>query len=402
MPSLPLFNRPFVLAALAHLFFGVSMFLFLHLPGFLKELGAGEASIGRIMAAQAMAGMLCGPLVGRLLDVYGRRAVILAGTVVFTIGVALYLTITGIGPWVYVIRIIDGAGAVAVYAGLFTYASDHIAPSRRTQGLAIFGASGLLPMALSGQLGDMILARSSYHVLFLTSLAFASMVLVLVLPLRDAGHVGQSRDGSRGIVSALVQRDLMPVWFAAFAFFFAAVGPFTFMKTFVMTTGAGSVGGFFTAYASIAIALRVFFGWLPDRVGPTRVLGPALLSYAAGLTLLASTSGPGDVLAAGLLCGAGHGFAFPILLGLVVARVNESDRGTGMGVYTTIDFVGHMLGPPILGLAIEAGGYGSTYRGLAVFLVVSVVVFYAWDAMATSVSAEDGMQGEEAGDRPVA
>ena len=50
----PLFTRAFILAALANALLNFAAFLFVHLPGFLQQLGAGEAQIGRIMAAQAV------------------------------------------------------------------------------------------------------------------------------------------------------------------------------------------------------------------------------------------------------------------------------------------------------------------------------------------------------------
>jgi hypothetical protein len=48
-----LFTHGFILAALANSLLNFAAFLFVHFPGFLQQLGAGEAQIGRIMAAQA-------------------------------------------------------------------------------------------------------------------------------------------------------------------------------------------------------------------------------------------------------------------------------------------------------------------------------------------------------------
>ncbi len=379
-PRPPLLTRDFVLAALAHLSFGLALFLFLHFPGFLKEQGAGEAQIGRIMALNAISAMICGPLVGRLLDVYGRRSVILWGAALYSIAVGLYLSIDGIGPRVYAIRLLDGIGSIAIYAGLFTFASDHVAESRRTEGLALFGASGLLPMALSGLLGDAILATAGYHTLFSIALGFAVVAFALCLMLRDADFVREKTEASSGLRGPLNQTDLHPMWFVSFCFFFSTVAVFTFLKTLTMKTGVGTVGGFFTVYASVAIGLRLFFGWLPDRVGQRRVLGPALLAYAAGLSALGEAQTPTGFAVAALLCGGGHGFAFPVLFSMVINRARRADRGSAMGIYTTVDWIGHLAGPPLIGLMIEASGYPSTLLGLGIGLSCAVAVFYLWDA----------------------
>ena len=80
----------------------------------------------------------------------------------------------------------------------------------------------------------------------------------------------------------LAQRSLAPVWVSSAVFFMATASIFTFLKTYVLASGYGSVGGFYGAYAGIAVLLRVFLGWIPDRVGAARLLGPALASYALG------------------------------------------------------------------------------------------------------------------------
>ena len=67
---------------------------------------------------------------------------------------------------------------------------------------------------------------------------------------------------------------------------------------------------------------RVAGGALPERVGPKRVFNRAMLSIAVGFLVLARAKGHYGVGAAGLLFGIGQGYAFPILMGLVVARAD--------------------------------------------------------------------------------
>jgi MFS family permease len=102
-------------------------------------------------------------------------------------------------------------------------------------------------------------------------------------------------------LASLTQRDLLPLWWITLVFNFALTAYFTFLRTYVDATGVGSVGAFFAAYASTAIALRVFAGWLPDRIGLKRALYPAMLTLAAGcsvgfspdLTVTRAASGAG-------------------------------------------------------------------------------------------------------------
>jgi len=376
-----LLTRPFVLVALTNLSVCIGGFLLIHFPGFLKDLGAGEAEIGRIMALSPLMGLLLGPFIGRTMDRRGRRVVILAGSVLETLTIGLYFTLDSIGPWLYVVRLLHGSAGAMLYMAMFTYAADVVPAARRTEGLALFGASGLLPMAISSVMGDYILAGWDYRALFAATLGFYVVGLVMALRLRDMHAQHSDQDPPRGIVAAARQSDLMPVWLVAGSFFVCMGVIFTFLKTFVMSAGLGSVGGFFAAYSLVAVTLRLFLGWLPDRIGAKRVLAPAVASYAAGLLLLATATQDVHVLLAGACCGIGHGYIFPILFAMVVTRARDADRGAAMAIYTTLDQGGHLLSGPIFGLLIQSDGYATAFTAAGCVLGAGALTFFVWDRL---------------------
>lgn len=380
MTSAPrLFTRPFALAWLANLAVNIGSCFSLHIPGFLHGLGAGEAEIGRIMAAYALSAFAAGPVCGRVMDRRGRTLVMRIGGVLYVIAASLYLVVSALGPLVYAARMIDGVSGTLLYAALFTYAADVVPPERRTHGLALFGASGLAPMALSGALGDVLLEVAGYRAMFATALGFGALGLLLCLPLRDV-PVHRAPDAAPSSVrAAILQRDLRPVWAAAFAFFFCLASLVTFFKTFVLARGYASVGTFFSVYAAVALVLRSVFGGIPDRVGLRRMVLPALACYAAGLLLLARAGGAAPVLLAAALCGAGHGYAYPVLFSLVIARARPESRGSAMSVYASVDWAGFLLSGPVLGFAIERAGYAAAFSALAGLLALGCTLFYALD-----------------------
>jgi MFS family permease len=376
-----LFSGPFVLCSLSNLFQALTFNLFLHFPGFLKDLGARETQIGLLFSLTAMASIGVRPTLGRIMDARGRRGVILAGNVLNTGVMALYLTVTAIGPWVYAVRILHGVAEAILFTALFTYAADCVPERRRTQGLMLFGVSGMLPIALGGLAGDAVLARAGYATLFQVALGFAAVALVLALSLPEMAPTAAARESEvpRGFRRVLVQPDLVPLWGIGTVFALALAAVFTFLKTFVMHTGIGSVGGFFSAYAGVALALRVFLGWLPDRVGAKRVLFPALVTLAIGFLALAVANDDRDVLLAGALCGAGHGYTFPLLFTMVVNRVRDADRGTAMSIYTALFDLGVLLGGPLLGWVIDRFGYMTMFITAATLIAAGTAGFALGD-----------------------
>jgi MFS family permease len=358
---------------------GMAFNLYLHLPGYLKDLGADEVAIGFIWSLTAGAALLVRPWVGRAMDDWGRRPVILVGNALNVVTLSLYLTVSEIGPWVWLIRVVHGLAESMLFAGFFTYAADVVPASRRTQGLALFSVSGMLPIALGPLLGDAILARAGYSELFSASVVLAVASLLVALPLREAKPLVEPGEGSRGFTAAAMQRNLLPLWFMGTVFATAIAGPFTFLKTYLAELDFGSMGLFFSAYSFAAIGVRVGLGWLPDWAGPKRVLLPSFAVLAVGLALIPTVSSDAGLAAAGVLCGLGHGMANPILNGLVVTRARPAELGAAMALYTAVFDAGALIGGPVLGGVARGLGYPPMFAVAAALVVCGVLVFTLWD-----------------------
>ncbi len=299
-----LLTAPFVLCSLANLTQALAFNLFLHFPGFLDGLGASEVEIGFIFGLASAAAIGVRPPIGRSMDLRGRRGVILLGGALNVFVCFVYLAVSSVGPLLYVNRIVHGLAEAMLFTSLFTYAADCVPAARRTEGLALFGVSGMLPISLGGLLGDLILTRYDYSAIFVTAAALALASLLLSLPLWDRPRLSSPEgEAPHGFRAALRNRDLLPLWWIGGVFATALACTFSFLKLFVEDTGLASVGGFFSAYAGAAIVLRLFLGWLPDRVGAKRVLLPALVALATGFAVLAVADQARDVWIAGVLCG---------------------------------------------------------------------------------------------------
>lgn len=372
-------TRDFTFAWFASMFEGLTWTLFIHVPGFFTELGADETQIGMVFAVSALAAVAVRPLVGRLMDGWGRIPVIRIGNVANVIAILLHFTVTSFGPWLYVVRTLHMMALATLFSAMFTYGADVVPASRRTEGFAIFGVSGVIPIALGGVIGDVVLSVAGFRELFAVALicALASLLLALALPERKpVATAGQER---RGFLSVVVSRPLGPIWLVTAGFTFVLTAYFVFLRTYVDETGVGSVGLFFFAYASTAILLRLVLGWLPERVGRKRVLYPAMGAMALGFVVLAVGTATPVFALAGVLCGIGHGFGFPILSSYVVERATIGDRGSSMAFFTALFDVGQLVAGPALGAIIVTAGYSTMFSVAAVVLVGVTLTFALWE-----------------------
>jgi MFS family permease len=382
-----LVTLPFVLAFLASMLNNLVIHSFWHLPGWLERFGAGELQVGVIMSTMPGAAIAARPMIGRLIDSQGRRRVGLWGASIHLVACTLYLTVTGLGPWLYLVRILHGVGQACLFSVLFTVAADVVPEHRRTQGLALFGISGMASVSLGPLLGELILARADYAMLFHANVAIAVGVVLALWKIPESGPPAGEQQASRGFFVALADPSLRPLWLIGLGFALSASSYFNFLKWFVLTTGVGTIGMFFTAYAVSAITLRLTLGWLPDRVGRERTLIPAVLSLTLGLATVAQASSSAGLVLAGALCGVGHGYAFPIISALVVSRARTSERGAAVAIFTALFDTGMLGGGPLLGAIAEVNGSRAPFVAAACIAAVSVATFAVWDRRAICASA---------------
>ena len=144
-----LFNRRFIALMGAHLLQGGGYASMLLLPLYLSFLGANRAEIGGIMGASAIGGLMLRPAVGWALDTRGRKWTIHIGTFLTVLGMFLIALVDELGWLIYTSRILFGVGTGALFTAYFTLAADIVPPSRRTEGIALFGVTGLLPLVVN-------------------------------------------------------------------------------------------------------------------------------------------------------------------------------------------------------------------------------------------------------------
>jgi MFS family permease len=369
-----------LLAWAANFLHSTGFHAYVHLPGWLDGRGAGEVLIGVLIATMSVAAIASRPFVGRLMDTRGRKLVVILGGVVHSLAPLLYLLVDSLASdsWIAIagVRLVHGVAQAAMFSVLFTVAADLVPASRRAEGIALFGISGLIPMGIGGLLGDLVIVDGDYRNLFWITSACAVLGLLCSLALPETHRGGPSR----GFFAAARAPELRPLWFIGTAFAMGLAAYFVFLKTYLLETPQlGTMSMFYGVYALSAVLLRALFSWVPERYGLIRVLIPSMLISAAGLVLLAVASGPLHLIGSAVLCGIGHGFAFPITSALVVTRAQPEERGSAIALFTALFDLGLLLGGPTFGIAVKLAGYPWTFALAGALVCTATGVFAVWD-----------------------
>ena len=375
-----LWSRAFTLGFVANFAHSLAFHAYVHLPGHLQALGGDELAVGLLVATMALAAIVARPTVGRAMDRRGRRVVLVVGSVLNVLASAAYLTVDAIGTWLVVIRVVHGLCEAMLFSVLFTIAADVVPGSRRAEGMAIFGISGMIPLALAGWLGDTLLRHYDYDALFVATACAAMVGLLAGLWIPDSRPpTDGSVAGPRSFFRAVTAAPLRPLWLMGFGFALAVASYFAFLKTYVIARGFGSVGQFFMAYSIAAVALRMGLGKLPDRLGYRLTLIPAVIATIVAVVVLAEAQSDSAIIVAGVIGGIGHGYTFPILTALVVTRAPPSERGVALATFTALFDLGLVAGGPLFGVILEFSSYRAMFWTAAAVASVCVVVFVWWD-----------------------
>ncbi len=371
-----LLTRGFVLLTVAHLLQALGYSSLILLPLYLGHLDASRTGIGVIMAIAAVGGITFRPVVGWALDVVGRKPTLIVGTVVLSLGMVLIYFVEDLGPLIYIDRILIGIGAGTLFSGYFAWAADIIPVSRRTEGIALFGVSGLAPLALNPFVLEIGIAPVDLRWFFplIGVVIFLSIAALLPLPEPEVTRVSEPFS-LRRVLESLRDPRLMPVWFATVVFA-ALVGSFMAFSTVTAEAkGVARPAALWFTYACGAIGVRLLGARVPDRFGAHNIIAPALGCYVVAMLVTAMATEDLGFLVGGFLAGLGHGYCFPVLASQVVTRAPERVRGAAMSMFTALWSAAGLAATPLLGFVADRTDDSTMFCAAALVAVVGMAVW---------------------------
>ncbi|WP_245642040.1 MFS transporter [Nonomuraea candida] len=381
------------------------------LPAIQRDLGFSPAGLSWMMNAYLIAfgGLLL--LSGRLGDLIGRRAMFLAGNVVFTAASLLAGAATGPGMLITA-RFLQGVGsamASAVVLGiLVTLFSD---TRERVKAIAIFSSTGAAGASLGQVLGGVLTDAFSWPWIFLINVPIGVVTVALALRVLPADRGAGLAAGADVIGAVLVTSGLMlgiytvvkveeHGWLAAHTLGLGAVS-LALLAAFVArqatakaplmplrilrsrnVVGANlaqmlALSGMFAFQVLVAIYMQQVLGYgaldtglamlpaavgigtlslfasarLSARFGPKVVLLGGLVMLTAAMLLLTripSDAGYVTHLLPVMLLIWGGGLVLPALATLGMSGAKESDAGLASGLFNTTQQVGMAVGVAVL------------------------------------------------------
>ena len=354
-----------------------------------EELGWSRTLIAGAAAAGGLVATFTSPIIGRMIDRYGARAVLTASIVVLCISTFalawsdVSLTVMGATiPWVFYVAYGTGRVIFAspVQIGTSVVVSRWFIRMRgRTNG--ILGLSHSAGMVLFPLIASIVIAQSgwrdAWYVLSVVVFVVALLPVALLiseqpedLGLRPDGDVEEETDeevGTNGAKSASVEEpnwtssDAMrtpALWLLALAtgmMFFMHSGSNTHAAAFFQDQGLGAVT------AGVSISLNAIFlgisslvwGRIVERVPARFVMAAVALNLAIGAFLFTLTDTTVEALAFSALFGFGLGGMLVVPPVAYADYFGRSSLGTIRGITEPFTTLGMAVGVMIPGLIFD-------------------------------------------------
>jgi MFS family permease len=354
---------------IGNLFLFVAFYmLYPTLPPFIKQMGGNESQVGLAMGAFALSAVIFRPLVGGLMDRYGRRPFIVWGLLLFTFAMYMYNWVGGIVVLIG-LRIFHGLSWALSTTAMITSITDTIPTNRRGEGMGWFSTSMTLAMAIGPMFGIWVTQNHSYSALFLFALVLSAAALFLTF---GAKMPFQPQTGARRI--ELYEKSVLPIAASVFFLFVAYGGITTFVPLF-----AGSIqvnpGTFFLTFAATLALSRPISGKLSDRYGEMFVIVPSLVITICALIVLSLSTGLIGVLVSAVLYGIGFGSAQPAFQSATILLARPDRKGVANATITTANDLGIGLGAIMLGWVSQYTSYQVLFAVSAVSVAVSLILF---------------------------
>lgn len=357
-----------ILTVKALLLFSGFYLLMPTLPMFIKQLGGSESQVGFIIGVFTISAVIVRPIVGGLMDRYGRRIFIISGLIFFAITMYLYDWVTGI-IFLIVLRILHGISWAISTTSIGTAVTDVIPPSRRGEGMGWYGLAMTLGMALGPILGLWIAKSFSFHYLFLicTVLALIAFILSFITKIPKVKYTEKKQ-------ISFFEKTVLPIAIVTFFLSFTFGGITTFLPLFAAKIQV-NVGIFFLAYAITLIIIRPLTGRISDKYGEEIIIVPALFILAIALLVLILTKGTIGLVITAILYGIGFGSAQPALQVATIRLAPPEKRGVANATFFTAFDLGIGLGSIILGFVLQLMGYEMLFIVCALSALISLLIF---------------------------
>jgi MFS family permease len=364
--------------------------IYMVFPLFFSSVGLDRAESGLLISIGTFAGILSSITAGVLSNRYGRKNILLLGTLLYTV-VFFVFAYSGHGfGMLMVLRFVEGIGFYIMPVMVTTMAADIFPARERGKAMALYSISGGVGSLIGPLISPLLIIGNNYTFYFLFSGGFVAVsALVMIFFVRET--LSKEKKTVVNPNSKGFKIDI-PGFLRSVKGLGIVVGVFL-VAVLIYRTGYTMIDPFFSLYlkevihvdlsltsyiyaarALCIIAFSPLAGMLIDRSGRKTAL---LVGLAMSVVTLIGYTVQGGFLWM-LILRSWDGITWAVMLTamntLMADMLSPEMRGFGMGLQSSITQQSSTIGSLFSGFLIDAYGYNFVFYLAAAFCIVALVL----------------------------
>ena len=353
---------------LSAFFFFYAYHAFLILPIRVISLGGTEFDIGLVMSMAGISTLLVTPISGLLGDIYKKKYLLTSGALLLALINFLFIYFDSIYYSYLILRFFQGCAFSLFFVSAGTLIAENSLEENQTQALGFFGIFAIVNHALAPTISIEIINFFSYDYFFISSSIASIIAFFIALSINVKNSIVDERKNGQNFTQLLKNKKLKIVCFIMFLVGGSFLTCLNFAAVFTKSINVLPITIFFLSYTVIALIMRIFFGWLPDKYGQVTFCKPALILYGLSIGILGLSINYISVMSAGILFGISHALVYPSIYTLALRFTDISNKSKAFSICSVSFTFGGMIFSIIYGLIAE------TYSFKVMFLSCSIIV----------------------------
>ena len=347
------------------------------------EFDWSRSAVSFVLFIIAVAGAISYPIVGRLIDRYGARPVILTGNVLFAASVASVSLVEASRFQFYTVYALIGISAAIPSSVMFTKVIAGWFDQRRGLFLGIAGGLGngigaalspLFVFALISSYGW----RAGFQGIGAAIILIGFPVLYLLLRDPPKGTIRSARESLEKTQGLTLTEALgTPTFWIILAAIALGAGCMTAIFAHVVPMlldrgiPAGQATTVLATFSLVTAGWQIGMGYMLDRIARPWIAAPFYLLALVGLLLLESTSSYPLLLLSGLLMGLGLGTEYGVLPYFLSRYFGTRHYGAISGTMYGVIVLTQGLTPFLMDLVFDITG---TYDPAIIVICIGLVL----------------------------
>lgn len=376
-----LFNKGFLAITLINFIVYLVYYLLMVIIAVIAQsnLHASLGQAGLASGIYIIGTLLARLIIGKKLELIGRKATLRYGALFYLLTTIAYLYIPTI-PILYLVRLLNGFGYGALSTATNTIVTAYIPRARHGEGINYYGLSTSLAAAIGPFLGMVLLNATNFHfiVAFSITLVFIITIMCYLFPVKNVQLTQEHRDLlNQTSFDSYIEKKALFIAGMAFLMGLSYSSVLAFLSSYVKVIHLVQVSSlFFVVYALVITFTRPLSGKIFDAYGDKFVMYPSYLFLSLGLILLSITNSSWLLLVSGGVIGLGYGTFMSNGQAVCLTTVKDEHRiSIALSTYFIGLDLGLGVGPYLLGELRTYLSFQNVYLVASILPIICIVLY---------------------------